>query len=164
MRECHFSVDRSYRYRLSIIWDASLPPQMFIGLNPSTADEVNDDPTIRRCIDYSKRWGAGGLVMCNAFAYRATDPEVMLAAEAPVGPQNTIDHLRGRAFGTFNRPIAAWGQKVIRWNRSYANDLKRFDGGLLDCLRINADGTPCHPLYLPKILTPIPFNYTKAVA
>ena len=61
---------------------------MVIGLNPSTADEVTDDPTVRRCINYAKAWGYAGLCMTNLFAYRATDPVVMKAVAEPIGPDN----------------------------------------------------------------------------
>lgn len=169
-RTCHFSPCRKYRYVLKIIWDSSKKPQMILGLNPSSADEENDDPTIRRCIDFAQRWGAGGLVMCNAAAYRATDPRVMLAFDGDkVGEENTVAYLESIAAQCRNKPIAAWGKHASKifwqghdglsqcaWNRN--QELKKFMGPL-DCLRINGDGSPCHPLYLPASLTPIPWNY-----
>ena len=79
-RHAVFSPCRTYRYALSRVWAADKPYALFIGLNPSTADETLDDPTIRRCIDFAKRWGYGGLVMANLFAYRATEPSEMKAA------------------------------------------------------------------------------------
>lgn len=69
-----FSPDRVYRYDLVRDWDTRQQVVAFIGLNPSTADESEDDPTIRRCIRYARDWGYGGIVMLNAFAFRATDP------------------------------------------------------------------------------------------
>lgn len=75
-----FSDCRKYRYTLWRIWNESEPCVMFIGHNPSTADEKEDDPTIRRCINYSRDWGYGGLYMVNLFAYRATDPKDLIAA------------------------------------------------------------------------------------
>ena len=80
-----FSPCRTYRYALWRWWDRSRPYAMFIGLNPSTADEVNNDPTVSRCIGYSRRWGYGGLCMTNIFAYRSTDPARMKAHSAPIG-------------------------------------------------------------------------------
>src|SRR5690348_5710081 len=170
-RTCHFSPCRKYRYELRITWNPAIPPQMFIGLNPSTADEENDDPTIWRCIDFSLRWGAGGLVMTNACAYRATDPKVMLAFKGDqVGPENTIRYLEKIAAGCMNKPIAAWGKNAskVRWASDSAGELcecewnrhqelKKFMGPL-HCLRLNKDGSPCHPLYLPADLKPFPFN------
>ncbi|MBK8271403.1 MAG: DUF1643 domain-containing protein [Planctomycetes bacterium] len=61
---------------------------MFIGLNPSTADETQDDPTVRRCIRYAQSWGYGALCMTNIFAYRSTDPLVMKRFDDPIGPKN----------------------------------------------------------------------------
>jgi len=83
-----FSTDRVYRYALWRVWDAALPSFVVIGLNPSTADETENDPTIRRCIGFAKREGCGGLVMLNLFAVRATDPRVMMAHPEPIGPDN----------------------------------------------------------------------------
>ena len=61
---------------------------MFIGLNPSTADEIQDDPTIRRCIRYAKDWNYGGYIMGNIFAYRSTDPKKLLHIDDPIGRKN----------------------------------------------------------------------------
>ena len=61
---------------------------MFIGLNPSTADEVDDDRTIKRCISYAKQWGYGGIIMANLFAYRTSSPNVMMDSHDPIGKEN----------------------------------------------------------------------------
>lgn len=172
-RIAEFSECMAYRYALWIIWNSAVKPQMFIGLNGSTATHLEDDPTVRRCVDYAQRWGAGGLCMANAAAYRATDPKVMLAYEGDkIGPENTIAYLEKLAAQCQNKPIAAWGKHATKirwgghdglseckWNRH--QELMKFMGPL-DCLRLNSDGTPCHPLYLPASLTPIPFNYVAA--
>ena len=78
-----FSECRKYRYTLWRRWDGLFASgyAMFIGLNPSTADETNDDPTIRRCIGYARDWGYGGLCMTNLFAFRATLPKNMKAVD-----------------------------------------------------------------------------------
>lgn len=154
---------------------------MFIGLNPSTATHEVTDPTVRRCIDYAQRWGAGGLIMTNCAAYRATDPKVMLAYAAasprdpmgndPIGEENTIAYLKAIASKCLGNPIAAWGKHAtkIRWkghddlsectlNRH--QELKKHMGKL-DCLEVNLDGTPSHPLYLKADLLPRPFNYCR---
>lgn len=70
-----FSDCRIYRYSLSRIWNLTKDFVSFVCLNPSTADERNDDPTVRRCIRYAADWGAGGMVMLNLYAYRSTDPK-----------------------------------------------------------------------------------------
>ena len=87
-KDAKLSDCRKYRYALWRTWDAEKPFVMFIGLNPSTADETEDDPTIRRCINYAKDWGYGGLCMVNLFAFRATEPNDMKNAIDPIGPEN----------------------------------------------------------------------------
>ncbi len=79
--DAELSKCRAYRYALWRTWDESKPFAMFVGLNPSTADELEDDPTIRRCINFSKLWGYGGLCMVNLFAYRATDPTALFLVQ-----------------------------------------------------------------------------------
>lgn len=164
-RTCHFSPCRLYRFELRIIWDPSVKPKMFIGLNPSTADEVQDDPTVRRCINFAKSWGHGGLVMTNAFAFRSTDPKVMLAHPDPVGSQNTPQYLSRLAAECAGNPIAAWGKHADRikqpndeMNRSRGYFLEA-ELKMLDCLAMNIDRSPKHPLYLKSDLKPIPWNY-----
>jgi hypothetical protein len=88
-----FSADEKYRYELRRYWDDGVhkprrPSAVFIGLNPSTATELEDDPTIRRCIRFAKDWGCGGMCMLNLFALRSTDPKGLKLVEDPVGPAN----------------------------------------------------------------------------
>jgi len=86
--DAKFSTCRKYRYALWRIWDDSKPYAMIVGLNPSTADETKNDPTISRCINFSKDWGYGGLCMANLFAFRATKPSVLMSSNDPVGSAN----------------------------------------------------------------------------
>ena len=148
------SEDRRYRYALWRTLGAGSNYVMFIGLNPSTADETNDDPTIRRCINFAKDWGYDALCMCNLFAFRATLPKDMIAARDPVGPMNdgVIRFLSANA----SMVVAAWGVYGRHINRD--NDVMNLIENA-HYLKLNSDGTPSHPLYLPKISTPIPYNY-----
>lgn len=164
IRECHFSPCRTYRYQLRIIWDPTRKPKMFIGLNPSTADEVQDDPTVRRCINFAKDWGCGGLVMANAFAFRSTDPRPMLKHPDPVGDENTPEYLQSLARVCEGNPIAAWGKHADRIKQpgssmNFSRGYFLEDALRLDCLAINLDGSPKHPLYLARTLKPRPWNY-----
>lgn len=117
----------------------------FIGLNPSTADETQDDPTIRRCIRFTREWGYDGLVMLNLFAFRATDPKVMKAQTEPVGADN--DEVLLKASRKVGLVIAAWGTHGEFKGRGDA--VRRL---LKDCrlhhLGLSKDGHPKHPLYL----------------
>ena len=116
-----FSPDRAYRYALTREWDSALPPAVWIMLNPSTADAFKDDQTIRRCISYSKREGAGGLVVVNLFALRCTDPNVMKAHPAPVGEMNdqVIRHVRAMT-GWRSLWFVAWGTHGVHLGRDAA--------------------------------------------
>lgn len=161
-RECHFSPCRRYRYSLKIVWDAALGIQMFIGCNPSTADEERDDPTVRRCIDYCRTWGKGGLLMANACAFRATDPDEMLAADEPIGEENTVQYLEHMAVNVASGlPVACWGRNIanVKVGMLTRHDELRIGMGPMVCLGKNQDGTPVHPLYQPKDAYQRPFNW-----
>lgn len=147
-----FSECRNYRYAIMREWDSSAPKVLFIGLNPSTADETTDDPTIRRCIGYAQSWGYGGLLMANLFAIRATDPKDMLSHPDPVGPLNNewLMELSGQAGIT----VAAWG--AHGGHRDRDEEIKKLISPL-HCLAKTKQGKPRHPLYLPKHLTPVPY-------
>lgn len=82
------SVCKGYRYELRRVWDTSLPLVLFTGLNPSTVDAETDDNTSRVCINYAKRWGYGGLLLGNLFAYRSTDQPVLDDVADPSGLEN----------------------------------------------------------------------------
>lgn len=153
-RETIFSPDRVYRYTLWREWDELLNQSycMFIGLNPSTADEVNDDPTIRRCIQFAKDWGYGAMCMTNAFAFRETNPKLMMKHPAPVGPDN--DLWLSKIAQDAGVVVAAWGCDGAHKER---DKQVRALIPQLKCLKTTKGGHPNHPLYLPKNLTPIPF-------
>ncbi len=153
IRSAHFSQCRTYRYLLTREWGSGLAVA-FIGLNPSTADETQDDPTIRRCIGYAKEWGYARLHMLNLFAFRATDPADMMAADDPIGPDND-DTLRRVAADSI-MTVAAWGVGGRHLGRAatvLAMGLSR-----LHYLRLTKGGHPGHPLYLPKALRPIEWS------
>lgn len=124
---------------------------MFIGLNPSTADEINNDPTVTRCIKYAHRWGYGGLVMTNIFAYRATEPTDMKRMSDPIGPDNNV--WLTRIADEAGIIVAAWGNHGQHMNRSA---WVKAHIPSLHCLKQNASGEPAHPLYLRADLEPYP--------
>ena len=138
-----FSECRTWRYALWRRWDRQLSQVMFIGLNPSTADETADDPTIRRCIRFAKDWGYGGLLMMNAFAFRATDPRDMKAAKNPIGPGNDEAlKFRQTQVGLI---VAAWGAHCSPQRERAVCEII---GRPIHCLGKTKDGRPKHPLYL----------------
>jgi len=153
-RKTIISPCRQYRYSLWREWDmTNLTYAVFVGLNPSTADETEDDPTIRRCVDYAKQWGYGALCMVNLFAYRATDPEIMKAHAAPVGDEN--DHWLGEVVKDAGVVLAVWGVDGMHLERDKA--VMRLLARKLSCLVKTEDGHPGHPLYLKKSLKPCSF-------
>lgn len=146
------SEDEVYRYVLERIWGAG-PIAVFIMLNPSTADALKNDPTIRRCIGFAQAWGCGGLFGLNAFAYRATLPADMLKAEDPVGPDN-LAHIgrkidEARANGT-GRVLCAWGAHGGHLGQAeIVIDLLKSKSVEPVCFGKTKAGHPKHPLYLP---------------
>lgn len=155
-RTATFSPCRRYRYQLWRRW-GSAKTCAFIGLNPSTADELIDDPTIRRCINYAKGWGYGSLCMLNLFAFRATDPRDMKAEPEPIGPAN--DSHIAQVAASAGIVIAAWGTHGQHLERSQAVLRLLAENNIpLHCLKLTQDGHPNHPLYLGADLTPIPFR------
>ena len=148
-----FSTGRQYRYALWRVWDEVLPTVTFIGLNPSTADEFQDDPTLRRCMGYARGWGFGGVFMGNAFALRSTNPRGLREVSDPVGP--LCDHWLQAMAQRAALVVAAWGNQGAYRNRD--QDLLQSIEGL-HCLGYTKTGQPKHPLYLPKGLFPVPFT------
>jgi hypothetical protein len=146
-----FSEDRKYRYRLWRIWNFNQPPLAWIMLNPSTADETKDDPTIKRCIGYSMNLGFGGCQIFNLFGWRSTYPVDLRSALDPVGPLND-----GVIFSGCEKLkiICAWGNvwKDLAWRAKAVTDL--LAGADLNYLKLNGSGYPAHPLYLHSKLTP----------
>ena len=141
-----FSDDRVYRYALWRGWNPSQPYVMFVGLNPSTADELEDDPTIRRCINFCKSWGFGGLYMLNLFALRSTDPKLLKGHAEPVGPDN--DRMLMLYAEASAWVVAAWGTQGVLFGRD--REVVELLGDSIRCLGLTQDGHPKHPLYLPK--------------
>lgn len=153
-RRTIFSPCRRYRYTLWREWDLTNSGYaMFIGLNPSTADETRDDPTIRRCIDFSKQWGFGALCMTNLFAFRATKPKDMMAHPMPVGPEN--DNYLVQCARDAGVIVAAWGNNGRLMGRD-EEVLKIVD--VVDCFGLTKEGCPSHPLYLSKDCKLVPLE------
>jgi len=151
-----FSDCRRYRYSLTRRWKepSGLPRRVaFIGLNPSTADEIEDDPTIRRCISFAKAWGFDELVMLNLFGWRATDPRELKRTDDPIGASNDYNILC-ETLGC-EVVVAAWGVHGAYLERDAAvGRLVR----KLHALRVTKGGHPAHPLYLPSHLSPLPWT------
>lgn len=157
-RSAYFSRDKKYRYWLKIVWDKQLPCLVVIGLNPSTADEFKDDPTVRKWKGIARLNGYGGIVVLNLFAFRATDPSVMLSESDPVGDENNywITEYTNQA----SVALASWGTKGTHRGRCY--EVEKQLRGKLKCLRFTSEGHPEHPLYIPYSAELKNFSYVEA--
>jgi hypothetical protein len=124
-------------------------------LNPSTADDKIDDPTIRRCMGFARREGYFGINVVNLYALRATNPKTVQTASDPVGPEND-SYIQGICLAC-GEVIVAWG----RWTfaRQRIQEVSEMLSGVtLKCLGINKDGSPKHPLYVPKNAVFVPWE------
>jgi hypothetical protein len=143
-----------YRYWLRRAWQHGGDGRVvcFVMLNPSTADALVDDPTIRRCLGFAQAWGFSTLSVRNLFALRATDPKELLTADDPVGPYGDAELA---AAVTADVVVCAWGAKVPFGRDKRALEL--LGDKPLFCLGTTASGAPRHPLYLSKDAPLIPY-------
>ena len=136
-----------YRYSLTRIWDEDAGRVHFIMLNPSTATEVQNDPTVERCERRARALGFGAFRVSNIFAWRDTDPRGMRAAADPVGPENDAAILAGCDWAACN--VAAWGTHGAHLDRgAHVLGLLASAGAPLHHLGLTKDGHPRHPLYV----------------
>jgi hypothetical protein len=147
-----FSQCRNYRYALWRIWDVTKPRVMFIGLNPSTANEITDDPTIRRVKSFARSWGYGGVYMCNLFAWVTAYPDELLKCPDPL---NGNDFWLLKIAAQCTDVVFAWGN--FKEAQERAKDvIERFPKA--KALQINKNGSPKHPLYVAGDVVPIVYN------
>ncbi|WP_136442971.1 DUF1643 domain-containing protein [Pacificoceanicola onchidii] len=145
-----FSECERYRYGLSRTWDETLPSVLFIMLNPSTADELRNDPTIERCQRRAQALGYGSLLIANLFAWRATKPEDLRKAKDPVGPEN--DGVLQDWGARSDMIIAAWGVHGALLGQ--AERVAPLLTGDVRHLGLTKAGHPRHPLYVSYSIHP----------
>ena len=152
-----YSDCENYRYTLTRIWDEAGSKALFIMLNPSTATEVQNDPTVERCERRARALGFGSFRVTNIFAWRDTDPKKMRAAPDPVGPMNDDTLLESCAWA--NTIVAAWGTHGEHLNRGVevADILRRSNKGI-STLGLTKAGHPKHPLYIAYSQQPTLWN------
>ncbi|MDF1729193.1 MAG: DUF1643 domain-containing protein [Sulfitobacter sp.] len=152
-----YSPCERYRYLLKRTWAEGERQVMFVMLNPSTADERRNDPTIERCERRARQLGYGGFIVTNLFAWRATDPRDLRRAPAPQGPENDAV-LQGSALQA-DEVIAAWGvHGAHRARGPQVAAMLRRSGRPLFHLGLSKEGHPRHPLYLPYAIKPEPWS------
>ena len=138
-----------YRYFLQREFETGQGAINFVMLNPSTADETHDDNTIRRCILFAKREGAKFLWVTNLYAYRATNPAELLIVRDPIGPL-CEKHVTAAALHAV-KVVCAWGSHApVERQERVKGILRMCTADRLYCLGKTANGSPKHPLYLPK--------------
>ncbi|MEO0487426.1 MAG: DUF1643 domain-containing protein [Pseudomonadota bacterium] len=143
-----------YRYILTRVWDERGGKVLFIMLNPSTATEVQNDPTVERCERRARALGFGAFRVLNIFAWRDTDPRKMRAAADPVGPHND-DAIRD-SLPWADQIIAAWGTHGAHLDRGpKVETLLRASGRPIYHLGLSKAGHPKHPLYIAYTQKPI---------
>ncbi|MFN6563299.1 MAG: DUF1643 domain-containing protein [Nostoc sp. ChiSLP01] len=153
-----FDSTKRYRYLLGRRWDRNLPQVTFVMLNPSTADDQKNDPTLTRCINFAKSWNKyGSLEVVNLFAYRATKPRELRQVDDPVGSENNfyIQVAAKRAALI----ILAWGTGKYPRIQNRDKEVLRliYDRQPFYCLVLTKYGHPHHPIRLPKNIEPVIF-------
>ena len=148
-----FSEDRKYRYLLIRGWDLNKPSLMIISLNPSTADEKRNDPTITRCLGFAKKWGFGKLFVTNLFAFRATLPRNLFVSHNPIGDKN--DRWIRKVSKKVDKIVLAYGNHGKFKNR-HDEMLKIIKNPY--CIKKTKTGMPQHPLYLKYTQKPIVYQ------
>jgi hypothetical protein len=158
-----FSHCLRYRFELWRNWGTGRK-LAFIGLNPSTADETRNDPTVTRCINFAKRDGFAGMVMLNIFGLRSTDPALILSPSfEPVGQGNDAAILKWLKRHSDVLAVACWGSHrsvAVREADVVALAVKAKNA--LHCFGVNQDGSPKHPLYLrgDTMIRPFPSEWS----
>jgi hypothetical protein len=144
--EALYSDCEAYRYVLTRVWGEG-PKALFVMLNPSTATELQNDPTVERCEQRTRKLGFGAFRVTNIFAFRATDPKIMRAVPDPVGPGND-DAIRQSADWA-DCIVCAWGNHGLHQDRgAEVETLLRGTGARLFHLGLTGHDQPRHPLYI----------------
>lgn len=159
----HFSPCEKYRYWLRRDWDLNRAAISFLMLNPSTADEMQNDPTIERCQRRAISMGYGSMIIVNLFPFRMTDSTQLNTVENLLGDAEEADNCILRAVQMSDMTVCGWGKHPLAAPRAQAVIALFKNNNLHDkvkCLQRNADGSPQHPLYIAYAKQPVPFMMT----
>lgn len=161
--EAHFSDCEKFRYWLRRDWDLTLPVISFLMLNPSTADEVQNDPTIERCQRRAITMGFGSMIIVNLFPFRMTDSTQLNTVDDLLGDAKAADDCILRAVEISEQTVCGWGKHSLAMPRAQ-HVLQKLQAANLQhkvmCLQLNADNSPQHPLYIAYAKQPVPFVIT----
>ena len=141
IRRAEFSIDKKERYSLKREWDKSKNKILYIMLNPSLADDKNDDPTIRRLISFTKKYNYGGFLVGNIFTTITPNPKEIDKSKG-ISDKNFEKLLK--LINEVDQIVYAWGDNIEE-----PQLLKKL---VLNpkCFGKNLNGSPKHPLYLPS--------------
>lgn len=157
LKNANFSSCKMYRYSLTRIWDNKKPIYLFVGLNPSTGNEENNDKTLNRLISFVESWNGGGFHIVNLFPYVTPKTEILFSSPKPLGDNSKNKEIIKNLASKSNQIVICWGDDGHRQKQAQdvLNLLKDFD---LFCLKINKSGSPKHPLYAKGNLKPIKYE------
>jgi hypothetical protein len=156
----YFSRDKKYRYCLTRSWETYGRRLLFCMLNPSTADEFKNDPTVERCQNRAMAMGFGQLVVVNIFALRSTDPKALYKAEDPYGTENMRIIIESALSSEM--VICGWGKHGSLHNHGKFVLQKLCNHGIIPhALKLNKDGSPAHPLYIGYDVKPFPIDFCE---
>lgn len=151
-----FSHDRRHRYYLERNFcDPPASRALFVMLNPSNAGEIKSDPTVDRCMRRARNWGYDSMAVVNLFTLVSADPGVLrfeaLRTEV-MGPRN--DEVIIAAAESARIIVCGWGREPAGERPAEVLKILHGAGRATFALKINKDGTPAHPLYLPYSMKP----------
>lgn len=154
-KQAEISDDQLYRFLLTREWDSNKGKVMWIMLNPSTADAMNDDPTIKKCVSYADKWGYGSIAVVNTNPFRSPNPKEMRGHSLPVDVWVQNHAVIERESANADMIVAGWGNDAeFEALKFFVN---RF-GNRLFALQVNNTAHPAHPLYLNGSLEPRPYR------
>jgi hypothetical protein len=154
----HGQPGETYRFLLFRRWDHTKPLVGWVLLNPSSASATKPDPTFRRVIAFSKKWGFGGAQVVNAYALRNKDPRIVLAHAGRSGGIENDMHI-ARVARKADAVVLAWGTNVEAAREGQLFGILRKHRPALFCLGRSQHGYPLHPLYQPADRELHPWQY-----
>lgn len=164
MTSAQISTCKQYRYLLTRPCEVTFPEAgtaLFILLNPSTADALADDPTIRRLRGFARDWWAAGITVANLYALRATNPRDLWEHPDPVGPENDACL---RALATeYGDAVVGWGNNAKKERAEHVCRIMTEAGARLWCFGTTKSGAPKHPLYVPRSQALVRFEWGPTV-
>ena len=141
IRDAKLSNDKKERYTLSREWDLSKGKILYIMFNPSVADDKKDDPTIRRLINFTKKFNYGGFFVGNIFSLISSYPK-QIDRSSGISQKN-LKEIK-KLINKSEKVVYAWGNSTPEPNFLMELVLNP------KCFGKNLDGSPKHPLYLPS--------------